>query len=254
MAPLRALAAVVLLLALLVEDSSSNADSSVGTIDQACTATSEEASGSKCEIPGAFKEEELSLLTLNTHVHRRAHHRPRSYSELSERQFYWRSGGYAAWSFVGGVVAVPLSLLLAIVFMLAALGACCLYCLATSHKDHTGNPGSAEALLRGAPAYGATTATDKALPLNVLAFKDAQHNIRITKVEDSSDEGSTCPRPEVEEETEPEAEFAEGEIPDSRAEAEWALQIALYDNLAKPEKGRNQKQVLSEATLKALAS
>mmetsp|Transcript_83074 Transcript_83074/g.164788 ORF Transcript_83074/g.164788 Transcript_83074/m.164788 type:complete len:255 (+) Transcript_83074:50-814(+) len=245
--------AVVLLLALLVECSSSDADSNVGTIDQGCTSASEEASSSKCEIPGAFKEEELSLLTLNTHVHRRAHHRPRSYSEfpeLPEQQFYWKSGAVAAWAGSGGsVVAVPLSFLLAIVFMLAALGACCLYCLATSRKGHTGNPGSAEALLAGAPGYGAT---DKALLLNVLAFKDAQLNRKFNKMEDSSDEGSTCPRPEVEEEREPESELAEGEILDTRAEAEWALQIALYDALSKPANGGNQEQILSEATLKAM--
>jgi len=253
MEPPRALAAVVLLLALVVEGSSSNVDSNVGTIDQACTAASEEASGSKCELPGAFKEEELSLLTYNTHVHRRAHHRPRSYAEfpeLPERQFYWRSGSVAAWPGSGGsVVAIPVSLLLAIVFMLAALGACCLYCLATSRQSHAGNPGSAEALLAASPGYGAT---DKALLLNVLAFKDAQQNRKFTKMEDSSDEGSTCPRP-VEEEREPESELAEGEIIDSRAEAEWALQIALYDALAKPTNGGNQEQILSEATLKPVA-
>jgi hypothetical protein len=249
-----ALAAVVSLSALLVEGSSSNADNNGGTIDQACTSVSEEASGSKCEIPGAFNEEELSLLTLNTHVHRRAHHRQRThpeFPELPEGQFYWRSGGLAAWPGSGGsVVAVPLSLFLAFVFMLAFLGACGLYCLATSAKDHTGIPGCAEALLAAGPAYGAT---DKALLLNVLAFKDAQLARKYQKLEDSSDEGSTCPRPEVEEEREPESELAEGEILDSRAEAEWALQIALYDALAKPTNGGNQEQTLSEATLKAVA-
>jgi len=251
MVPLCTLAtAVVLLSASLVLASSSSADSSVDTTDQACTLTSEEASGSKCELPGAFKEEELSLLTLNTHVHRRAHHRPRSYSDFQDQRFYWKSGGLAAWPVTGEkVVAVPLSFLLAIVFMLAALGACCLYCLATSRKGHAGNPSSAEALLAAGPAYGAT---DKALLLNVLAFKDAQMNRKFTKVEDSSDEGSTCPRPEVEEEREPESELAEGEILDSRAEAEWALQIALYDALSKPASGGNQEHILTEATLKAM--